>query len=148
MLKFTEGDLEALTRTLFGEAEAHNVADAEAIASVVLNRVDLPNWPDTISHVCLQPSQFSCWNRGDPNLKRILTRRGPWYERCREIALRAAQGEIPDPTHRSTHYYATYVPEPKWARGHTPVYRVKHRGGSAHLFYNDIDCPAPKEGNQ
>lgn len=124
----TVHDLDIFARTLYGESEPNNVLDAEAIAWVVLNRVDLPNWPDTVAEVCQQPWQFSTWNVGDPNRERILKARGDWFNRCREIAVYAANGCFPDPTSRSTHYYATWVNEPRWAKGKTPVYEVAHRG--------------------
>ncbi len=139
----TPGDIDTLTRTLYGEAEAHNVRDAEAIAWVILNRVALPNWPDTILEVCLQPAQFSCWNTFDPNRKRIEGGHGAWFEECHRIAQDVLSGAIPDPTSRATHYYATFVREPRWARGHTPVYSVKHKSGDSHLFFSDIDTPPP-----
>ena len=50
-----------------GEAEAKDIDDAQAIAHVIVNRMRLPNWPDSAAEVCLQPWQFSCWNKNDPN---------------------------------------------------------------------------------
>ena len=140
----THHDLDTLARTLYGEAESDNCIDAIAIAWVILNRARLPNWPDSITGVCLQSWAFSCWNIGDPNRSRILAARGEWFKHCQRIAADVVNGAIPDPTVRSTHYYATFIKEPKWARGHTPVYGVKHRRGDEHRFFNDIDTPAPK----
>lgn len=134
-------DLEILAKTLYGEASANNVKDAEAIASVILNRVKLKNWPNQIDAVCLQPWQFSCWNK--EYRSRIDNAKGKWYQQCIEIARRAISGEIADPTWRSTHYYATYIGVPKWAFGKKPVYSVEHKSGSKHLFFNDIDTPKP-----
>lgn len=145
----TVNDLDTLARTLFGEAESRNEKDAVAIACVIMNRVALPNWPDTVAEVCLQPWQFSCWNQNDPNRTRILNAKGPWFERCREIASWAIKGFPEDPTNRATHYYATYVKKPKWARGKTPVYEVEHTStGHAHLFFNDIDTPPPQSAKE
>lgn len=137
-------DVDVLARTLFGEAESGNLDDAESIAAVVVNRVHYPNWPDRVSRVCLQPWQFSCWNHNDPNRDRILNASGRWFEQCRAVAERAVQGALRDRTSGATHYYATYVPEPKWARNKKPVHRVNHRNGHAHIFFNDIDTPPPK----
>lgn len=143
----TEQDIDTLARTLFGESESNNERDAVAIASVIMNRVSLPNWPDTIEEVCLQSWQFSCWNENDPNRERILNadNRSSWFRRCQAIAEKAAAGKLKDPTIRSTHYYATYVAIPRWAKGKTAVYEVKHRTGKAHLFFNDIDTKAPQD---
>lgn len=139
----TVHDLDILSRTLYGEAEAGNAADAKAIASVVMNRARYRNWPDTAAEVCLQPWQFSCWNANDPNRARILAAKGPWFDRCREIASAALSGALPDPTSGSTHYYATFIKKPKWAKGKQPVYRVTHNRGHEHLFFNDVDTKPP-----
>lgn len=145
----TMNDLDVFARTLFGEAEAKNEEDAVAIACVIINRVNLPNWPDTISEVCLQPWQFSCWNQNDPNRNRILNAKGQWFDRCREIASWAMKGFPEDPTNRSTHYYATYVAKPKWAKHKTPVHAVPHEStGHSHLFFNNIDTPPPQNAKE
>lgn len=138
-------DADIFARTLYGEAEAGNKADAIAIARVILNRMALPNWPSTASGVCLQPWQFSCWNANDPNRQRILNAKGAWWEECQHIAKNALSGKLPpDQTSRSTHYYANWVKMPKWAKGKEPVLIVPHESGNAHLFFNNIDTPPPK----
>jgi hypothetical protein len=143
MQRITERDIDTLARTLYGEAEANNAADAKAIAWVVVNRARHARWPDSVAEVCLQPFQFSCWNANDPNRARILAARSSWFQRCREIALGVLNGEIADPTSVSTHYYATFVKQPKWAKGKKPVYRVTHAKNHEHLFFNDIDTKPP-----
>ncbi len=148
MKTFDQRDLDTLARTIYGEAEANNAADAKAVAWVIVNRCDLPNWPNTVAQVCLQPWQFSCWNPGDPNRERILNANSTWFNRCQEIALGVLNGEIHDPTDGSTHYYATFIKTPKWAKGKTPVLRVNHGRKHAHLFFNDIDTPPPRNAKQ
>jgi hypothetical protein len=141
-------DLDILARTLYGEAEADNLEDACAIASVIMNRAKFPNWPNNVEGVCLQPWQFSCWNPHDPGRERILDARGPWFEQCKAIASSAINGELEDPTHTSTHYYATYVKKPKWAVGKQAVYTVPHRNGNSHLFFNNIDTRPPESAQE
>jgi hypothetical protein len=137
--------LDVMTRTLYGEAESWNKEDAIAIANVIMNRVRLPHWPDNPKAVCLQPWQFSCWNIGDANRARIVNAGANdlWFAQCQHFARTALNGTLPDPTQRSTHYYATYVKAPHWAKGKQPVYQVAHKKGSTHLFFNDIDTPPP-----
>jgi N-acetylmuramoyl-L-alanine amidase len=129
--------MDTLARTLYGESKPNDVADAEAIASVIMNRKRLPNWPDEVTAVCLQPYQFSCWNVSDPNRKRIMEAKGKWFEQCKDIADRAIMGRIPDPTTRSTHYHTPAV-NPKWSKGKKAVYKT-----NGHLFFNDIDTKPP-----
>lgn len=141
-------DLDTLARTMYGEAEARNILDATAVAAVVLNRVKHKQWPNSVAAVCKQPWQFSCWNPGDPNRERIMNADSAWFEKCKDLAARvmtlSANGKFSDPTNGATHYYATYVKAPKWAKGHKPCYEVLHkRGAHKHIFFNDIDTPAP-----
>lgn len=138
-------DVEVLAQTLFGEARARDVEDAEAIACVVLNRVGYRNWPGTIAEVCLQPWQFSCWLQHDDaharNLQRILTANrntSPWFDLCWQIAERAVAGKLTDKTRTSTHYHTRAV-APRWSKGKTPVYETQ-----GHIFFNNIDTPAPR----
>lgn len=133
-------DVEILARTLFGEARANDVEDAEAIACVVHNRVGYRNWPGTVGEVCLQPWQFSCWNSNDPNRARIMAadrQTSSWFDRCWGIAERSMSGAVKDLTRTSTHYHTRAV-APRWSKGKTPVYETQ-----GHVFFNNIDTPAP-----
>lgn len=130
-----------LARTLYGEAKAYSVADAVAIGHTVMNRVAYPNWPVTVSEVCQQPWQYSCWNTGDPNRQRI-SRAAPgvtkWFDVCYETAAEILGGS-PDPTYKATHYYAKSMKKPPyWVKGKTPCYETP-----GHYFFNDIDTKPP-----
>lgn len=139
-------DIDALARTLFGEAEAGDIEDAQAIACVILNRVAYPNWPDTVREVCLQPWQFSCWNANDPNRARIIAAQpagSEWLTKCYAVAREAIAGRLHDITNGATHYHTTYIKTPRWARGKSPVFETP-AGRYNHLFYNNIDTPPPQ----
>jgi spore germination cell wall hydrolase CwlJ-like protein len=131
-------DTDTLARTIYGESRPSDIDDAEAIASVIFNRVAYRNWPNTVHDVCMQPWQFSCWNKHDPNRNRILNASGTWWLKCQDIAARAMIHSIVDKTQVSTHYHTHAMGKPSWAKGKTPVYSTK-----AHAFYNDIDTPKP-----
>lgn len=136
---------DTLARTIYGEAEVGDIADAEAIASVVLNRVRHRQWPNEIDAVCRQPWQFSCWNPGNPRLH-VLEDVGLddwWFTICWHIAKKAVAGELEDNTDGATHYYATYIAPPRWAEGKTPCFETPY-GKYNHLFFNDIDTPKPR----
>lgn len=146
---YTEHDLDIMTRTLVGEAEFKDIDDAQAIANVIVNRIRLPNWPDSAAEVCLQPWQFSCWNKADPQRSRILAmdKGNSWFLSCLGIARQALDGTLVDQTGRATHYWATYIQEPRWAKGKTPSYS-NTAGKYTHHFYNDIDTPPPASAAQ
>lgn len=138
--------LDTLARTLYGEAEAGDITDAKAIACVILNRVKYPNWPNTISAVCMQAWQFSCWNADNPRRQHMIEANPantPWLRECYAVAQLAVDGKLADITTGSTHYWATYIKEPKWAKGKTPVFETPG-GRYNHLFYNDIDTKPPQ----
>ncbi len=141
-------DIDILARTLYGEAESGNREDAQAIAAVIVNRSRSGKWPSDISEVCLQPWQFSCWNSNDPNRQRILKAKGKWFEACKAIAKLACSGKLGSSAYGATHYYATFIPAPRWAKGRKPCHEVKHRNGNKHVFFNNVDRPVPKTAKE
>lgn len=130
-------EADILARTLFGEARGEGAAGMEAVASVVLNRVAHARkkggywWGNTIIEVCHKPYQFSCWNKNDPNLKRIqtVTEKDLKFATALRIARRAVIGALRDTTGGATHYHADYV-SPYWARGEKPTVTI-----GRHIFY-------------
>ena len=57
---FTENDVRMIAKTIYGEAGSSWIsrADKAKVAWTILNRVDDPRWPNTISGVITQPNQF------------------------------------------------------------------------------------------
>lgn len=134
-------DIDTLARTIWGEARGEGVAGMEAVAAVIMNRVnaDLGNdgkpdwWGEGVEGVCRKPWQFSCWLLDDPNLDKLLsvTSKDPWFAHAIEIAKRAIKGELEDPTNGASHYCTAAVADKTaWAKGKTPVARI-----GAHLFF-------------
>jgi len=72
-------------------------------------------WPRTLREVFLQPWQFSCWNRNDPNLPKLATL---WHddpvtwERADTVCDLFDSSFTVDPTLGATHYCA----ERLWGR--------------------------------
>lgn len=134
-------ETDILARTIYGEARGESISGQEAIASVVLNRVDFAKrkgrywWGSNIVDVCLSPKQFSCWNPKDPN--RSLLEKADESDIafciCKRIALRAVSGLLEDKTGRATHYHTRNL-RPRWSLGKIPCAEI---GG--HVFYNDIE---------
>lgn len=132
----TPGDLDVATRTVWGEARGETQPGKEAVAHVILNR-----WRDetfykaqhTITLVCQWPKQFSCWNKDDVNLQRMLraTLDDRMFRASMQAVLKALDAPV-DPTYGSMHYHTSYV-SPMWSQGKEPVAVI---GG--HFFFNDI----------
>jgi spore germination cell wall hydrolase CwlJ-like protein len=55
------------------------------------------------------------------------------FDAARRIASDAQGRSLVDFTRGARHYHATTIPQPKWARGHQPCFRL-----GKHIFYNDI----------
>ena len=129
--------IDILARTIWGEARGEPLKGQEAIAAVVLNRVEAarrrPNhwWGATVAEVCRKRHQFSCWNEDDPNRAKLMQVEpgDPIFATCLRIARRAHAGVLADPTRGATHYHARAT-EPFWAKGKAPTAEI---GG--HLFY-------------
>ena len=139
---YNELAVDVLARTIWGEARAESLQGMEAVANVVLNRVRVARakggkywWGNDVISVCQKPYQFSCWNRSDPNYKKLIavTDQNKVFVTCQRIARRAVQGVLKDHTHRATHYHADYV-MPYWAEGEPPTVII-----GRHIFYKLVD---------
>ena len=130
--------IDVLARTMWGEARGEGTDGLRAVAFVVMNRVALARerggswWGSDIISVCHKPFQFSCWNRNDPNLPRLLRvdMRNAVFRQCVAIARAVIRGDDrDDPTFGATHYHRFDI-NPRWARRQQPVVRI-----GAHLVY-------------
>lgn len=138
---YNEIAVDVLARTLWGEGRSEGQRGMEAIASVVLNRVAVADerggywWGKDIVSVCQKPYQFSCWNRSDPNYKKLLavTDKDVYFATALRIARRAVAGTLPDSAYGATHYHTKAV-APFWAEGADPVAII-----GAHIFYRLIE---------
>lgn len=65
---FTNEDIRMVAKTIYGEAGSYWIsrADKAKVAWTILNRVDSPRWPNTISAVITQPDQFHGYNASYP----------------------------------------------------------------------------------
>ncbi len=140
---YNELAVDVLARTIWGEARAESLEGMEAVASVVLNRVRVAQarggkywWGNDIISVCQKPYQFSCWNRSDPNYRKLIavTEQDKKFVTCQRISRRAVNNVLPDRTKGATHYHADYV-SPYWAEGEEPVIII-----GRHIFYKLVEA--------
>lgn len=130
-------EIDTLARTIWGEARGEGSAGMQAVANVVLNRVAYARergrhwWGDTVITVCQKPYQFSCWNRADPNFRKLLEVDGRdlYFATALRIARRALCGALPDITDGATNYHAAGT-SPYWTQGQKPVAVI-----GRHIFY-------------
>lgn len=131
-------DLTVMARTLWGEARGEGVEGMQAVASVIRNRMRRGyRGKHTASEVCLDPFQFSCWNEGDANrrrLDRIDREPDAAYLQARDVATQVLAGGLPDSTRGALHYVAaTLRRRPHWLDGQTPCAVIGN-----HEFYNSV----------
>lgn len=141
----TETDLTTLALTIWAEARGEGLDGQRAVAWVIRNRWEHPGWwsrqrgdgipDDTLTAVCRDPCQFSCWNPSDPNYHRLFvsaTRDRRDYALARNVGeeVLAAPPEA-DITGGADHYCTKAVARhTRWARGRKPCVVVGN-----HQFY-------------
>jgi N-acetylmuramoyl-L-alanine amidase len=130
-------EIDVMARTLWGEARSEGQQGMEAVASVILNRTEIAKrrggywWGNTITQVCQKPYQFSCWNKTDPNFKKLtsVTDEDMHFATALRVSRRAVLGMIKDKTIGATHYHTIDI-IPFWTKGQKPTTRI-----GRHIFY-------------
>ena len=118
----TAKDIDIVAKTLWGEARGEGEQGMRAVAWVIRNRAMDDRWPDAPLKVCLQPWQFSCWNKEDPNLSKLrqLDFSDPNYARAYAVAADVLTTSTQcDPTKGANHYLARWLHNsspPRWVR--------------------------------
>lgn len=103
---FNDNDAQLLAKVISAEARGEGYTGQVAVGAVVLNRVEHPSFPDTLSGVVYQAGAFSA------------VRDSNWKEPIQESAYRAAKDAIngQDPTGGAIYYYNPQKTSNKWIR--------------------------------
>jgi spore germination cell wall hydrolase CwlJ-like protein len=123
-------ELDCLTTAVYYEARGEGSAGMKAVAQVVLNRVRHPSFPKSVCGVIYQGAgkgrgcQFSFACDGSMRKRKDMA----LWDRARDIASRAMDGETMNTVGSSTFFHATRL-QPNW-RGLTRVATV-----GRHVFY-------------
>ena len=98
------GDLDLLARLISAEARGEPYVGQVAVGAVVLNRVDHPSFPNSVSAVIYQPGAFSCLDDGQ------------FDQPVAESAYRAARDAINgyDPSYGAIYYFNPATATSKW----------------------------------
>ena len=104
--KYTQADYNLLARLISAEARGESYTGQVAVGAVVLNRVEHPSFPDTISGVVYQKGAFSCLYDGQ------------FDQPVAESAYRAAQDALNgwDPSGGAIYYYNPQTATNQWIR--------------------------------
>lgn len=141
--KIIDISIDTLSRTLWGEARGEGTVGMRAVASVIWNRYKISKgrngywWGNDIVSICHKPYQFSCWNRSDPNYKRLMAVdiQDRQFRSAKDIARLTIEGQMYDLTGGATHYHAKNI-KPYWSNGQAPTKTIGN-----HIFYNLENSP-------
>jgi len=124
---------QCLAEAIYHESRGEDVMGQFAVAEVILNRVDLPNYPDTVCGVVHQNAQmrnacqfsYACNGRSramsDADARRLA-------EGIAQVLLSGAPRELTD---GATHFHTTDV-RPRWSATFRRTARI-----GVHLFYRE-----------
>ncbi len=101
---FTESEIGLLARIISAESRGEPYEGQVAVGAVILNRIDHPSFPNTVSGVIFQPLAFSCINDGQ------------FDEPISDLSIKAARDAINgwDPTGGAIYYYNPAKTTNKW----------------------------------
>ena len=97
---------ELLARLINGEARGESYQGQVGVGAVILNRVNSPQFPNTISAVIYQKGQFSCVTDGQFDKK--IEENSTVYKAAKEAISGA------DPTNGALYFYNPKTAKSKW----------------------------------
>lgn len=105
-LNINQSDIDLMAKLVYCESRGEPFEGQVAVASVVLNRVMDPQFPDTISEVIFQKNAFSCVKDGKLDAKPT--------ESCYSAVYEAIQGK--DPTNDALFFYNPSIATCSWMK--------------------------------
>jgi len=114
---FSQNDIQLMANAVYGEARGEPYEGQVAVAAVILNRVESPTFPNTVSGVIFEPRAFTAVADGQiwlaPN------------ETAREAVLDAINGW--DPSGNATYYFNPDTATSGWIWSRPQIKRIgKH----------------------
>lgn len=101
---FSASEVDLLARMISAEARGEPYTGQVAVGAVILNRVEHPSFPNSISGVCYQSGAFSSVSDGQINMAAT--------ESCKKAARDAMNGW--DPTGGAIYFYNPRTATSKW----------------------------------
>lgn len=114
----SSGDVALLARVISAESRGEPYSGQVAVGAVVLNRVDHPSFPNSVSGVIYQPGAFSCLQDGQ------------WDQPVADSAYKAARDALngSDPTGGAIYYFNPSTATSKWIWSRPLITTIgKHR---------------------
>ena len=129
-----------LALNIYFEAAVESTAGKLAVAQVTLNRVNSERYPETICGVIYEgphtangfPKRDMCQFSWYCDGKHDNPNEGKAWKVSQNIAEYVLQNPgMLDITDSATHYYADYIPAPRWAKARDKTVKI-----DTHIFYN------------
>lgn len=105
-LFITQGDIDLMSKLVYAESRGEPFEGKIAVASVVLNRVLNPSFPNSIRDVIFQPKAFSCVKNND-----IVANPD---QSCYDAVFEAIKGK--DPTNQALYFYNPAIATCSWMK--------------------------------
>lgn len=122
--RFNERDLNCMAEAIYFEARGESARGQQAVAEVILNRVDSNQFASSVCGVVNQPSQFSYTIGGAKPIRNKSA-----YLRARDIARNALAGAPRILTGGATYFHTPAV-RPSWSRRFQRTVQI-----GQHIFY-------------
>jgi len=125
-----EKDSDIVAMTILGEARGEGKAGMYAVACVIAQRsIEWKRNGKTITprQVCLQDWQFSCWNKNDPNRKKLPTLLKTHQHAAYAKMLAANINNLQRSYVNNADHYCHVNTNKKWTRGKTIKVIGKHK---------------------
>ncbi len=115
---YSSSDFDLLVRIISAESRGEPYLGQVAVGAVILNRIEHPSFPDTLSGVIYQKGAFSCLDDGQ------------FYEPVSDTCYSAARDAINglDPSGGAIYYYNPVTATNKWIQSRKIITTIgKHR---------------------
>lgn len=121
-LYITEDDLNLMAKIVHAESKGEPQQGKIAVASVILNRVTDPKFPDTIREVIMQKNAFSCVVNGEINVTPNEASYAAVYDAIKGV----------DPTNEALFFYNPSIATCSWMKN---VEKKKVTNIGHHVFF-------------
>ena len=116
--------IDAVAKTLWGEARGEGISGINDVASVIMNRAK--SNPANLVKVVTAPKQFSVWNAGIPTVKIKNAKDQQLWAYCQKVASDMVAKTF-KPTHNYSYYFNPKLANPSWAVNKPYEDRGNHR---------------------
>lgn len=123
-LYITKSDIDLMAKLVYAESRGEPFDGKVAVASVVLNRVQSPDFPDSIKDVIFEPRAFSCVK--DNNIIASPD------QNCYDAVYEAIKGT--DPTNEALFFYNPKISTCSWMKA---IKKIDSRAIGQHVFFKN-----------